>query len=302
MSGAQIPPELRAEVEKYIALESLLLQINGRNSRQVTLDVQSSIYTNRADLLPYLVNLILTVVHVRPYNVALYAKLVRQLIGDNAAQRGAIADLMPTLIRSIIHFLSADSPFPQHTAIVHFLYRLMSQKVLSFRDFCAISRLSHPGSTLSPLAKKWIFCMFAPELEDAKPEFFRQMLELIDVKDDNRFCASVFIQFAGEFEKLSVNDWSLHKIRRQGEFDCDSLPSIIEHDQVSHLSYQSQSSHFDPNERVEPSVVLRSHVVQYRPTLLQFAAFCGATRCFKLLLSRGADPALPDDSGHFLTD
>jgi ankyrin repeat protein len=294
-------PEVRLQAEKYMALEECLLQITGRNYRQVALDVKSSIFVQNADLLPYFVNLILTVVHLRPRNIDLYAKLVHQMI-ESDDPGSEMADLKPSLVRSIIHLLSAENAFPEHTALPHFLCRLIEQRVLSFHDFCAIARLYHPGSILSPLSKKWLFCVFAPEFEDVKPEFFHGMLPLFEQQEDNKLYANVFRKFADDIDKLREENWSVHRRNRRCDFDCSSLCSIIEYDQVNYLEYQAQGSRFNPNERVEPSIFLRSAALQHWPTLLQFAAFCGSTRCFKFLLSQGADPTVPDESGAPLSD
>jgi ankyrin repeat protein len=294
--------EQRADLESCIALEDWLVQITPRNFRQVAFDVLASNFAHRAKLLPYLVSALMTVIHVRVDSIDLLAKLVRHIMDYDDPRWYQVSDLRPSLIRTIANILSFPNPFPQHTAVPHFLRALTSENCLSFRDFAAISRLYDPLSTISETSKKWLFCLFAPEVEEANPKFFIEMQTLCEEKLDDPFLEAVFSHFLESLPDLRKDDWYLLRFHRRNEFDCYSFASILDHDQLNYLAYQAKGSLFDPNERIAPSIFLRSAIVQRHPTLLHYAAFSGAIKCFKFLLAGRANTSVTDEVGTRLAD
>jgi ankyrin repeat protein len=157
--------------------------------------------------------------------------------------------------------------------------------------------LYSPVTTISETSKKWLFCFFAPEIEDANPNFFAQIIQLFEPKAPDTFLQTVFNDFIESIDTLRKDQWKVLKSLRDSEFDSNHLSSILAHDYLSYLLHEAASSLFNVNERIEPSIFALSDFVQHRPTLIQYAAYFGSSKCLKYLLSINASTSLPDESG-----
>ena len=294
--------EQQMELNKIVSVFGVLLNLSEKNFRDSAFEVMASNFVHRANLIPYLVNMIMTTIYVRPQSIHVMAKLVKQILGYADQEYYELGDFRPCLIRIIVNTLSKSDPFPKHTCVPYFLFHLIDKECLTFRDFAAIAKLYDPMTTISRVAKKWIFCLMAPEVLDANEEFFNEQLAECAEKEENVFLQTVFANYMNEFEELRQNDWMKLRNRRSNDFDCFSRASIIEHDQISYLKHQAQGSLFNFDERIEPSVFLRSSFVQGRPTLVQYAAFCGAAKCFRFLVGSRANLQTSDENGMRLAE
>ena len=299
---AALTPEQRLELNKFMGIFGILLNLSDKTFREAAFEVLASNFVRQARLIPFLVNMIMTTIHVRPQSIHMMAKLVKQILMYVDQDHYELSDFRPCLIRIIVNTLSKNDPFPKHTVVPLFLFHLIDKECLTFRDFAAIAKLYAPMTTISRVAKKWIFCVMAPEVEDANTSFFEEQLAECAEKEENPFLQSVFTNFMNEFEELKANDWQKLKNRRLNDFDCFSSASIIEHDQITYLKHQAQGSLFNFDERIEPSVFARSSFVQARPTLVQYAAFYGAAKCFRFLLTTKANLNLTDENGMKLAE
>jgi len=70
----------------------------------------------------------------------------------------------------------------------------------------------------------------------------------------------------------------------------NELIEIIKNDDVDYLQTILAQNPKMIGERIQQSVFAHCSIIQSSPTILQYAAFVSAIKCFKFLLLNGADP------------
>ncbi|OHT10213.1 hypothetical protein TRFO_20500 [Tritrichomonas foetus] len=297
----EINEEAVLKLAPYAQLVDQIANMTQKNMMTILPEILSSKFTNNLQELPHLINAIMYTIKIRPNQIATMAMFVKKLLEYNN-EFYKLTELRPFLLRMIINILSLPNPFPEHTAVPYFLYQLMNKEVLTFREFAAAACLYTPDTIISIKSKKWLFCLFGPELEDCNEDFYHSLFKLFEFKDENPFLQRVFHAYMEELETLKENDWIILKNRRNYDLDPFSVASIIEHDQLSYLSHNAKGSFFDINQHIESSIIARSKYQQQRPTLLQYSALCGASRCFRFLLQHHAKIDFTDENGLTLGD
>ena len=290
-----------SKLEPYILMQNLISNLTPKNMVSTLTEILSSKFANNLAELPHLVSAIMYTIRIRPKEIATIATFVKRLLDYNNDYY-QLTELRPTILRMIINILSLPNPFPEYTAVPYFLYQLIDKEVISFRDFAATAQLYSPETIISVKSKKWLFCLFGPELEDVNENYFNGMFKLFEFKDENQFLQRVFQAHFDELDNLRENEWASFKSRRNYALNVISVASIIEHDQVHYLSHIAKGSLFDINQHIESSIFARSKYQQLRPTLIQYSALCSSPRCFKYLLHHNARLDFTDEAGIKLAD
>ncbi|OHT03998.1 hypothetical protein TRFO_28593 [Tritrichomonas foetus] len=140
------------------------------------------------------------------------------------------------------------------------------------------------------------FIWFAPELEESNESAFnRKLLSMISRGADD----PVIKKFVEDIELLRQDDWLLYKQQRDRGINPNPFAVALRYDDIETFQVLVSrdggcfSNHFD--QRIEVSPFERCDFINHNPTWIQFAAFFGATTCFKFLLVNGANLRLNDD-------
>lgn len=285
----------------YIQMQELIANLSKKNIVHTLSEILSSKFANKNEEVPHLINAILYIIKFRPNQICIYAELVKKLLEYNN-EYYQLTEFRTILIKSIINVLSSSCPFPENTSVAYFLHQLIENEILTFREFIAISSLYNSDTLISTKSKKWLFCLFGPEIEDCNEDFYIELKSLFKFKDENSFLQRIFQPYFDELEELKENNWYLFKKRRGYDFDPYSITSIIEHDQLTYFSHMAKGSTFDLNQRIESSIFARSDFQQHRPTLIQYAALCGSVKCFRFLLQHHAKIDIPDETNRPFSD
>lgn len=292
---------LVSNLSPYVQMQELIVNLTKTRMANAITEILSSKFTNKKEEVPHLLSAIMYTIKIRPSQISTIAVFIKKLLEYNN-EYYQLSEFRMHLIKLIINVLSLPNPFPENTSVPYFLYQLINQEVLTFREFIAISSLYKPETLISIKSKKWLFCLFAPEIEDCNEDFYFSLLKLFEFKDEDPFLQRVFHSYFEEFEKLKENDWKIFKSRRDYEFDPFLVSSVIEHDQLTYLTHLSNGSLFDINQHIESTIFARSDYQQHRPTLIQYSALCGSVRCFRFLLQHHAKIEIPDETGRPLSD
>ena len=148
---------------------------------------------------------------------------------------------------------------------------------------------SHPDRIEDTLST---FCVFAPEIEHYNKPLFDSILSQFKTMCTGKYIGYLppeLTLFIDHIETLRANNWKLLIQYADYGFNNEPISISIKDDDIEALREKSKSPYFDKNQRVHPSVFERCMYLWNEPTLLQFAAFHGATKCFNYLIELGAD-------------
>lgn len=290
-----------SNLKPYVQMQELMVNLTKTRMANTVTEILSSKFTNNKDEVPHLISAIMYTIKIRPSQISTMAVFIKKILEYNN-EYYQLTEFRMQLIKMIINVLSLPNPFPENTSVPYFLYQLINHNVLTFREFIAISSLYNPDTLISIKSKKWLFCLFGPEIEECNEDFYLSLLKLFEFKDENSFLQRVFHSYFEELDSLKENEWKKFKLRRDYEFDPYSIQSIIEHDQLTYLTHMSKGSLFDINQHIESTIFARSYYQQNRPTLLQYSALCGSVRCFRFLLQHHAKIETTDELSRPLSD
>ncbi|OHT14054.1 hypothetical protein TRFO_15551 [Tritrichomonas foetus] len=125
---------------------------------------------------------------------------------------------------------------------------------------------------------------FLPILEKKFPDLNDRILRYMKIRPPIGF--EVFLKYLNTF---SNNDWYLHKKFTETGYYPGTLESAIKADDISLLvSLASKNDDFDWNQSIQPSILHNCYILNQNPTLIQFAAFFGAKKCFDYLYGNGS--------------
>ena len=138
---------------------------------------------------------------------------------------------------------------------------------------------------------------FAPELCAIDRERLRGYLKLPWVWHTVAGFGKSLQRFQKNYDALEAEDWKLMRQQRDTQHEIGTVGEIIKKDDIERLIRLAEDPAFDWNMRIENSIWEPAAVLQYNPTILQFAAYYGAVECFRFLLQNEADPKQLDDVG-----
>lgn len=142
-----------------------------------------------------------------------------------------------------------------------------------------------------------LFLYFAPYIEKYDKPIFDRILAEMRLRKSRMNLPLIYHPFLNQFKQLRENNWLQHKSAVSDGFTNDCLIYAIRHDEYELFLSYAQSATFDPNQRINESLLIRYPALMNRMTILEWASFHGARRTFDYLLEHGADPYLTDEIG-----
>ena len=267
------------EAERVADLQKLLIDLTADNIESTKDRILESKFVETKERVSQLARNVFLIGECRPLLIPLMCDLCDALakaLADESNLKG--------------HFLRALSmPPTRHSAHLFILRQLMYRGTISADDVVhELNRFlnSHPDRIEDMLST---FCVFAPEIEKLnKPLFdsilaqFRQMCKTVYLPPE----LTLFIEM---LESLRANKWSMLIERADFGFNSEPVTVAIKDDDLGALMEMEKNPNFNKDQRVHPSVFERCMFLWNEPTLVQFAAYHGAVKCFRHLIEAGAD-------------
>jgi hypothetical protein len=266
---------IRDEFRPFLELQDLLLSISGATYAQVRDSLFATDYLTDPRL-PELLHVLIKALDYRPRQTEFYVNLTVDIAQRNPGFLVLLKQLLlgtdERKIRRLfyLHALTLRGIVPI-ADVLAFVHRLFADKAFVYMN-------RHRKLCLG------FFCWFAPEIEGADAARFREYCDVVRTIHDSPYFKSLTglnLSFQSNFGELSRNHWAAHRERTRLGASGEEIAVRIRNDEP-----------FEPeavDAVVEPNIFECSGFLNHRPTLLQYAAFHGAVRCFDNLVALGAD-------------
>ena len=285
------------QAQKYINIQKKMLNINESDYETTLSLLLSSDLISDLDKIEELLHLLIEVVDERPKNTMFYVKITENIILK-----------LPEFKQLLQDFLL--STFDRKTKRVYFLFNLVQNKIILIDDVLNFIDQLFKDRTLQymRLQRKlamYLFYWFSPEF--SKLENFQKYSEFLkNVHNSPYFktLTDINLAYIRDFEKLSANDWELHKKYRERGMSYDEVAVAIYNNDVSYFENCLGNGNIDDiiNKTIEPTVFEAGQFLNHFPTCLQYSAFLGSADVFKWLLDHGANRNLCDNKNRRLED
>lgn len=253
-----------SEEEKQRQITEVIAEINEHTWSDIQQIIESNISFTSQSEVDMLVEALIEVAEVRPTSQGLILQLINSLSASNPL-------FEKKLIAKLVHF-------PRNC-------EYLSACVLR-KNTEALERITR--GYISDTAFFWL----APMIEKIDSRAFERKLLSLRARAGDHPRIGAFIAM---YKNLRQDDWKLYNEMVNTGVNADSLAFILRFDRLSDLQEIAARGPFDMNQRIEVSPYERCDFVNHKPTLIQYAAFFGATKCFKWLYLNGADLSLCDD-------
>ena len=212
-----------------------------------------------------------------------------EVIVEAIVRTAGIRPNAQTLLLLLISYLSADKEFES----------VMINRLSLFPENCeylSYMLLRSKPEEIVRIANEFIsdaaFFWFAPQIERINEQGFNSKLLALRARSTDDLKVRGFLVL---YETLRMDNWQVHACIVAKGTNPDSRAMAIRYDCLDELQHIAGKEMFDYNQRIEICPYERCNFVNHRPTLIQYAAFYGAVKCFKWLLFGGADISLKDD-------
>lgn len=285
-------PEAAENARICIQLQDMMTKVEESNIEATQNAILNSIFATNKNLVAILVETIFVSAKYHPPKIYLYAQMVAFFI-KNANPDNSLSLLKPHFLRYITRSPDNDSRFQDKLPLFFFLASAFKYGAIPFSDISTHICRWLNEKTLSPNQLFILYFLFLPQLDSMEGDFAEQIRRIVSVKKSDGRIHQLLLPLYPMIQDLRADNYKLH-----GEiisYGClqNSLEYILKFDHEDALKQyisikKATSAGFDPNMIIpvfplEPSLFLHSG-----PTILQYAAFHGAIKCFKLLLENGA--------------
>ena len=147
-----------------------------------------------------------------------------------------------------------------------------------------------------------LFVWFAPQILIGDPTFFMHLHSIVAYENISGHLPEQYSPFLEHFEELKENDWKLWNVVIKNITFTEGVEHAIKKDDDEKLKQMIHEENFDINQRVSPHCFEPNWFVQNHPTLIQYAAYFKANKCFDVLINAGASIDAKDDIGNTLID
>lgn len=198
------------------------------------------------------------------------------------------------LTTTIFRGLYYTKPFPKESSHLCFLFNCFKHGVSPIVEIIRQIEIFSKDYAKTARSLCWIFCYFAPEIEEADPAIFDKLRNILDqVSKKNNF-PPVFRHFYNDYENIAKNSWTVFKTKRDQLYHKSTLVSRIRKDDIKFFKKLVTTPNFDIDKRILPTLYAQSSYLQNHPTLIQVAALFGAVKTFRFLMLHNADLSARD--------
>jgi ankyrin repeat protein len=269
---------IRYEIDTIVSLQSLFIDItenNADHSLQCLIESEVIQMPSAADRVA---SAILVAVDARPSIIPVLAQCAASLSHK-------IPQLKSRLLDRLSKSFACKRPLPTKASSFAFFYQSFAFELFSIEDVLAvIKKTAEKPEWVRSVC--WLFSYFAPELEMAAPEYVHELVIAIRNASSTGSFPQMFKHIA---ETDGSHGWSAVKAERDFWAHSQTVVSLIHKDDIDGLKALAKTPTFSIDLRLAATPYFPSAALLNSPTIIQTAAFFGSVRCFKFLLSVGAN-------------
>jgi len=271
------------EVNGIISLQEFFMDLNVDNYEESKLLIVESDWIKYRKEVAQIARTIILSVRYRPKSISLYKDFLQFLV-SNANEGNSLDFLKRDVLKTLFRSLYYIKPFPHESSNLCFLFECMEMQIFSKNEI--VLKIKKFFLRCSQFLRSifWLFCWFAPEIEEIDPKLYEQVYTLLQKASEKPGIPAFFRNFIINIENNKENNWAIVRTtRNQNQHKLTSI-SIIRRDSLFSLRKLASFPAFNVQTRIIPSMYGSCSFLQSYPTLLQIAALFGSIKSFKYLL------------------
>ncbi|OHT08404.1 hypothetical protein TRFO_23082 [Tritrichomonas foetus] len=270
------------------------MDLSEENFEQVTQFISDSIYLQDLSKQYQLILNILFAVEYRIKATSLLAQLVKFIFSKLDKSEQNKEQLKKLILNRCFSYAYQILDSPQQFRYIFFIFHCLIQEIVTDDDIVkCLSIFSSENDLFNQMAL--YFSWFAPEIQRASPTFFNYHFAILKERSRAILFPTIFNDNDKNINDYEKDDWKLLKDRRKGGYSPHIIAEIISNDDSDRLQEASTSSSFNINMKIPPSVFETFWILNFSPTLIQYAACKGSINCFRFLLLAQADLSMKDN-------
>ena len=287
-----LPKEAEEEAKVCIHLQQLLNDLTEENIENTAQLILNSQFSKDPSRIAILVDSLFTAATYRPRLIPLYARIVAFLM-QNKSSENSLEKFKPIFLREVTRSADVNSVYMAKIPLFYYWYQCYTNGAFTFDDIAEhLSKWLKDDKAYSPNQLLVLYILFLPDID--KSSFAESLRRIVIMKKSDGYISDDLMPVAQLLSRLKENDWEIYKEITQYGCLKNTLQYILKYDcdvEFGKLVQQSKQTTggFDPEQTIEAFPLEPSHFIHKELTLLQYAAYFGAAKCFKLLLALGAD-------------
>ena len=242
-------------------------------------------------------NLVLAAIY-RPYSSSLTAQFLKKIV------EGAVSKekIKAVVVRNVYVKMVSRAYTPTRSGLGSFLFWCVREGALSLKELIREAEQFRESFTNFETVAFNLFVWLAPELEQEEPEFFACCEEIVGKLSQRQDLYPTVQRFVMDLGKLSAENWEELKKRRESSKALRIFSAIFKRNEIEALLQLFSHPAFNIDQKITQSIFEPALYVSNMPSMIEFAAYCGAIDCFEFLLENGADVTATDNNGLRLRD
>jgi ankyrin repeat protein len=280
----KIDPSLYEFGMRIANLQSLLMDVTPESLDETVEALLESEFVQDLQLIEQFVHYVVIAVFHRPAKVSLFATAVARLVGG--LKNGAIANEIKKDILKMFPAKPASAGYwANANAQMRFLWETLNNELFSKEDIVGMIRsLVEPGSNDLKRVVVHLFAYFAEVVQEVDPDLRQQIERSLPVALSS--LPFVFRRTFDDLASLEEDGWARLREMRN---DPSDIRIVLRTDNIDELKRRSQHPGFSANDRLGASLFEPCFMLNSGQTLLHYAAFYGAMKCFNYLTVSGGD-------------
>ena len=252
-----------------------------------------SVFAQKKKRVHQFVTNFITAVRTRS-NIYLYLHLFERLV-----QQSKDGQTFKTLKDSLLNMF----PSPRKPAMTrfHFLKLILEAGIVTKEEIVEQIGSFYKRSPSLVAPWRYAFAWFVAAIADVDRSLYDGMLKVLSTPPKDGKIDQEMEGFLEMLPRLEENGWLLYEQITHDGYLHTTVEYDIAHDDSSKLAKRIEEKTVDVNARIAPGIYESNAMLRSYPTLLQFAAFHKAKKCFRLLVEHEADLTAKDNAQRTLS-
>lgn len=269
---------IRDFASRIADLQEIFINLSTDNFTQSIKEIESYCFFDNDDQIHDFLFHLIEATEYRPLKIDIFCDFLIEIFRQKKSLIGFVRkDLLKQLFRSFLY----QSPFPEQSSKVHFLYRCYFKGILELGSIIKLIQKTIDNYIWYSESIAWIVSYFI----DLVPEGILNEARSRTIK--NPPINPIFKKFLNSYR---FNDYYENNERKNSSI----FIKILKKDDVDALN-MSLCPNYNYDLIIEPDIFEECRIIQYRPTLISCAAFFGSIKCFKYLLLNHASLSRRDE-------
>lgn len=279
--------EAYTEALTVVEIQDCLFNLT-KESYIKSLDViMESVYITTEERVLELSHHIIESVKYRVKSVATYADLL-QFLQFKSPENPPLEKIAKFIIDEIFTEITSERVGRCAMQLIQFLSKCFIRQVYTnseIMDFIRRNLQSKDARQIAILHLFSHFCYLIEELDEPLYNQYLNIIRQISPKDEN----SPVQLFLSELDGWRENNWFALQTLLSHDYNGITLEGAIISDDDTSLTDCLHQKTFSVNGLMQTNLFTPSNMLETNPTIIQYSAYFGSLKCFKLLLANGAD-------------